>query len=67
MERQLGLKIRHRTAPEETLSRNWRLPCLHRSPYFGFGGVPHSVKNLCFGLLKEIPSAPFRSWVLLEI
>jgi hypothetical protein len=27
------------------------------SNLLGFGGVPEALKNLCFGLLKEIPTA----------
>ena len=57
MERQLGLEILPSTAPEEGLRCNGRLLCLRWDDVQSPGGVRRAWKNLCWGLLKETPTA----------
>ena len=70
MERQRGHKLYPRAAPEENLLRSGGLLCLHRAPWFGYGGVLRIPMYRDCGLLKQIPTAPnppFQSARLIQI
>ena len=58
MERQIGLKIQPRTAPEGNLHKRGRPLCLLSTAVHGSGGVPRAWYNFCDAAFeKETPMA----------
>ena len=58
MERQIGLKIQHRTAPEGYFHKRDRPLCLLRTAVHDSGGVQRAWYNFCDAAFeKETPMA----------